>query len=83
MPKERRIQVARKEILPKVQDYTKTCKEGKPGCRETLAKAVKAYEETKSSFAQMGIPMPSANQIGYGAVRDMLNEHARQYGLME
>lgn len=82
MVKEKRIAIARKEVLPRVEAYWQTCKEGNPGCREKLSKAVRAFEETKKTFAGMGIKMPSANQIGYGEIRDTLNDHARHYGLM-
>lgn len=83
MVKERRIAIARKEILPAVEDYWKTCKDGKLGCKETLKKAVSKFEEVKTSFENKGIPMPTANQLGYGQIRDDINSHAREYGLMQ
>ena len=44
---------------------------------------MKAFDETKMSFEKMGIPMPSANQIGYGEIRDTINQHARTCGFMD
>jgi hypothetical protein len=74
---------ARKNILPLVKIYWATCKNGEIGCKKTLEKAVKAFDETKMSFEKMGIPMPSANQIGYGEIRDTINQHARTCGFMD
>jgi hypothetical protein len=84
MSKEQRILKARQAILPKVEAYAKTRKpDGSPGCKKTLARAVNAFNETKEQFENWGIKMPSANQIGYGDIRDQLNADARHYGLIE
>lgn len=82
MTRDQAINISRKAILGKVQEYWSTCKEGKPGCKEKLKKAVNAFNETKAQFESWGRKMPSANQIGYADIRDTLNEHARHYGLM-
>jgi hypothetical protein len=62
----------RKEIMPAIEAYEKTVTSGKPfGCKTTLQKVVKIYDECKKG---LNGSMPSANKIGYGHIRDKMNE---------
>lgn len=79
MTKDQTVLRVRKEIMPAVEAYEKTVTPGNPfGCKEKLKKVVKIYDECKKG---LNGSMPSANKIGYGHVRDKLNEAMSHHGL--
>jgi hypothetical protein len=73
-----RVLQVRKKIIPEVEAYEKTITSEKPfGCKQKLEKVVHAYDECKKVFGQM----PSANKIGYGHIRDRMNNAMEHYSL--
>jgi hypothetical protein len=77
-PDEKALKV-RKVIMPAIETYEKTISPGKPhGCKEALTKVVRIYDEFKQMLSNQ---MPTANKIGYGHVRDRMNDAMRHHNI--
>lgn len=79
MTTDQRILRVRKVIMPAVEIFEKTITSEQPhGCPQALKKVVKIYDECRSA---LGNHMPTANKIGYGHIRNKMNEAMSHYGL--
>ena len=79
MTQDQKVLRVRREVMPAVEAYKKTITPGNPfGCKETLKKVVKIYDECKQG---LNGAMPSANKIGYGDLRDHMNNAMAHYNL--
>lgn len=79
MTKDRKLLKVRNAIMPAINDYKETITKEKPyGCSEKLQKVVKIHDECQKG---LGARMPSANKIGYGDIRDQMNNAMAHYGL--